>query len=167
MPTIGFDFEFPNDPIFRDGGVKRVVFEEMTKFMREALRDGKNIGAPLTPVGGTGDLVKSLGSKFTEQGPVDFKGEVAWRASYAQTVARGGPPRLVNRAKLAQWADAVLGSDQDTDFIQAAIRRQGTPSPRHPNPGTNMDVKLFDQWEPRVCDLFERMACRIAQRLGV
>lgn len=168
MPTVRVEVEFPKDsPIFQPSGVSRVVFKEFSRFMRAALKVGENLADLETPRGATEGLINSLGTEITKSGPLEFRGEVAWGAPYASTVARGGPPRFVDLGRLVAWADAVLGAGQDAEFIQAAIKLQGTPSPRHPKPGLDMDVRMFKEWEPRACKLFEETCVRISTRLGV
>lgn len=130
----------------------------MSRALSKSVKQGRRLAEELTPIGGTGFLRASITATTPEEGPVNYKGTVAWQAPYAGTVARGAGPRKVSLARLEVWSAVVLADKGAASAVQGAIERNGTPSPRHPNPGLEMDTRLERQWEPIVCEIFEQ-AC--------
>lgn len=163
MPQTFVDFEEPKCPLFKDPSA--AIHREMVTFLSRALRRGKELAVRLTPTGATAHLKGSIVNPIGKTGPVDFTGDVAWTATYAGTVDRGGPPRRVPLTKLRPWASAVLGNEKAAIPVQKAIRQRGTPSPAHPDPGKGMELRLKQQWEPIVCDLFVSACRKMEKRL--
>ena len=159
-------FQFDDSPVFDPPKLGGITKREFTAFIKRALRTGQKIAKDLTPQGATGNLKGRIVANFTASGPVDFRGEIVWDTPYGRTVARGGGPRRVALSKLKPWVAAVLGEDEDVaKTIQKSIERIGTPSPRSPLRGLNMDDRTTEQWEPEVQKIFAIMAEKVARRI--
>lgn len=149
------------------GMVARVFFEEIEHAMRFILRQGKEWALVNSPVGATGGFKGSLIADFAGRGPILYSAEVRWDAPYAETVARGGPPRKVPMARLIPWTAAVLGHPEDAVFVQAAIAKRGTPHPGWYNArGHNIDNRLFDFIDPIALTVLMGAADKIGMRLS-
>ena len=160
--TVTYD----NNPLWHKGATHTEIVREFVKFIRRALDQGKKLATANTPTGATANLKGTIATPTHQLGPKEYKGEVAWTASYAGTVARGSGPRTVSLAKLRPWSAAVLGDEEAAEAVQRGIQRNGTPSPRNPRSGLNMDDKTFTQWNPKAIQLFESAVVRIVSRLN-
>ena len=166
MAFLEVKFDFSKCALCKPDFAHKVIFVELQKYIRFSLNVGRAIAQQHTPTGATGQLIGSIVTELAKGVRMTHSGKISWKASYAETVARGGPPRKVPLADLVAWASAVLGEPNAAVAISINIERRGTPSPNHPNPGILMDLKTADEWTPRAMADFVNTVDHIVRRLN-
>jgi hypothetical protein len=130
MPTITVHVTIPAIPLLNPTQARAILTQEVGQGMTRLVERIADEARQRTPVGVSGLLRASIGTKVTVGTDASsiVQGEVytGAQAPYAEWVENGSSPHWPPSAPIKLWAARVLGDEKKWWLVSRAIARRGT-----------------------------------------